>query len=113
MFPRSEEGLVMAPLALLRRTNVVRLTVLLWLAWIVPLRGALAQGVLVNINPGESVALPRRLTLRATRPPAPPQTYKIKELSVETRLVDQVASTQVNQTFVNTGSAVMEVSAAP
>ena len=35
--------------------------------------------------------------------------YKIKELGVEARLIDQVAQVQVSQTFVNTGSRPMEV----
>ncbi len=36
--------------------------------------------------------------------------YKIKELDVQARVVDQVAQVQVSQTFVNTGSQAMEVS---
>ena len=35
--------------------------------------------------------------------------YKIKDLDVQARLVDQVAQVQVSQTFVNTGSRPMEV----
>ena len=35
--------------------------------------------------------------------------YKIKELDVQARLIDQVAQVQVSQTFVNTGSLPMEV----
>ena len=35
--------------------------------------------------------------------------YKIKELEVQARLIDQVAQVQVSQTFVNTGSRPMEV----
>ncbi len=42
-------------------------------------------------------------------PPPPASTYKIKELTVNCRLVDQVARTQVSQSFVNTGSVQMEV----
>ena len=37
-------------------------------------------------------------------------TYKIDELEVNARLVDQVAEVQVSQTFVNTGSMPLEVS---
>ena len=36
--------------------------------------------------------------------------YKIKELTVQARLVDQVGRIQVSQSFVNTGSRAMEVS---
>ncbi|MCP5119897.1 MAG: hypothetical protein GY953_54565, partial [bacterium] len=48
---------------------------------------------------------------RPPRPvPTPPTSYKIKELSINARLIDQVAQVQVSQTFVNTGSRQMEVS---
>lgn len=40
----------------------------------------------------------------------PPATYKIGELEVNARLVDQVAQVQVSQSFVNTGSRQLEVS---
>ena len=43
------------------------------------------------------------------RPTPPPMSYKIKELDVQARLIDQVAQVQVSQTFVNTGSQPMEV----
>ena len=66
-----------------------------------------AQGVLVVINPPSPVPLPRPII----RPqPTPPMSYKIKELSVQARLDDQVARVQVSQSFVNTGSRQMEVS---
>ncbi len=42
-------------------------------------------------------------------PQPPASTYKIKELTVNCRLVDQIARTQVSQSFVNTGSVQMEV----
>lgn len=43
------------------------------------------------------------------RPPVPPPIqYKISELEVQARLVDQVAKVQVSQTFVNTGSRQLE-----
>jgi Ca-activated chloride channel homolog len=85
-----------------------------WLASLLLLsaRGALAQGLLVNVNPGEAVALPRPIAAvyrGATPRPMPPSSYKIKELSVQVRLTDQVARTQISQSFVNTGSAAMEV----
>ena len=41
--------------------------------------------------------------------PLPSSSYKIKELSVQARIADQVARVQVSQSFVNTGSAPIEV----
>jgi len=74
---------------------------------------AQAQGLLVHANPGDHVPLPRPILPHPHPPhpiPTPPQsTYKIKELSVQVKLADQVAKTQVSQTFVNTGSRQMEV----
>lgn len=74
---------------------------------------AQAQGLLVNTNPGDRIALPRPILPPHPHPhpvPPPPQsTYKLKELSVQVKLADQVAKTQVSQSFVNTGSAPMEV----
>ena len=68
---------------------------------------ARAQGLLVVTNAPEPVPLPRPVV----RPhPMPPMSYKIKELAVNARLLDQVARVQVSQTFVNTGSLQMEVS---
>jgi Ca-activated chloride channel homolog len=77
---------------------------------------AWGQGLLVVVNPNEHVRLPRPSIIwpRPYPPPAPPTpppvSYKIKELDVQMRLVDQVAQVQVSQTFVNTGSQPMEVS---
>ncbi len=72
-----------------------------------------AQGLLVNVNPGERAALPRPIVIHSHLVPNPrpiaPSSYKIKELSVRVKLTDQVARTQVSQSFVNTGSTVMEV----
>ncbi len=67
----------------------------------------LGQGILIGNNPAP-IPLPRPII----RPgiPAPTQSYKIKELSVHARISDQVARLQVTQSFVNTGSATMEVS---
>ena len=80
---------------------------------------AFAQGVLININPEERIALPRPdyIIIRPPHPipqpiptpSPPPATYKIKELSVQAKLVEQVAKVQVSQSFVNTGSRQMEV----
>jgi len=76
---------------------------------------AWGQGVLVWVDPPVPTPLPRPIIFppgpRPPRPrPQPPASYKIKELTVQARLVDQVARVQVSQSFVNTGSRQMEVS---
>jgi Ca-activated chloride channel family protein len=77
---------------------------------------ARAQGLLIVVDPNEQVRLPRPVTIwphpyPSPQPvPLPPMSYKIKELDVQARLIDQVAQVQVSQTFVNTGSRPMEVS---
>lgn len=71
---------------------------------------AFAQGVLVVID--RPTPLPRPIIIYPPTPtprPTPVASYKIKELAVQARLVDQVAKVQVSQTFVNTGSVQMEV----
>ena len=68
--------------------------------------GAAGQGVLVVVNNTEPVPLPRPIIRPRVQPPA---SYKIKELAVNARIVDQVARVQVSQSFVNTGSRQMEV----
>jgi hypothetical protein len=70
------------------------------------------QGLLVNVNPHESVSLPRPAVgpgqlIVAPRPAA--SSYKIKEISVHVQMTEQVARTQVSQSFVNTGGTPMEV----
>ena len=77
---------------------------------------ALAQGVLIVIDPPYPVPLPRPYYWMPPRPPRPPvpppeppASYKIKELALQARIVDQVARVQVSQSFVNTGSRLMEV----
>ena len=68
---------------------------------------ASAQGVLIFTNhPGP---LPRPMPHHSVRLPQPAVSYKIKELAVHAKLVDQVARVQVSQSFVNTGSQQMEV----
>lgn len=74
------------------------------LALLVP-QAVQAQGVLIVHN-HDRVWLPRPVR----RPTPPPVSYKIKELSVNSRIKDQVAQVQVAQSFVNTGSRQMEVS---
>ena len=68
---------------------------------------AFGQGVLVWVNPPHPIPLPRPIP-RPT-PTPPPMSYKIKELDYHAKVVDQVAQVQVSQSFVNTGSAQMEV----
>ena len=81
---------------------------------------AQAQGLLVVTGPNQHARLPRPHIIwppphpprppHPIPPPIPPSTYKIKQLDVNARLIDQVAQVQVSQTFVNTGSRQMEVS---
>ena len=68
--------------------------------------GVFAQGLLVNVNVSEHVRLPR-LASHPAMPAA--SSYKIKEIDVHAKLVDQVAKVQLSQSFVNTGSVQMEV----
>lgn len=76
---------------------------------------ALGQGVLVVDHGDHAGRLPRPPIWPHPPHPVPPprveptSTYKIKELSVQTTLTDQVAKVQVTQSFVNTGSTTMEV----
>ena len=74
---------------------------------------AAAQGVLININETQHVILPRPQPWPGYRHPIPqpvPQdSYRIKSLEVNVRLLEQVAKVQVAQSFVNTGSRAMEV----
>jgi len=69
---------------------------------------AFGQGVLVWVNPPHPIPLPRPMP--HPRPTPLPLSYKIKELDYHAKVVDQVAQVQVSQSFVNTGSAQMEVS---
>ena len=79
------------------------------------------QGILVVVDPSVPTPLPRPIIYPPPRPhpphprpprprPQPPASYKIKELAVQARIVDQVGRIQVSQSFVNTGSRQMEVS---
>jgi Ca-activated chloride channel homolog len=93
---------------------------LLVLAIIVMPAIARAQGILIVTDPGQQIRLPRPIIILPPehwphpRPipaprPRPPISYKIKELDIHARLIDQVAQVQVSQTFVNSGSLPMEV----
>ena len=69
------------------------------------------QGVLIVVDPHHPMPLPRPVIWpRPVPTPEPPMSYKIKELTVQARIVDQVGRIQVSQSFVNTGSRPMEVS---
>jgi Ca-activated chloride channel family protein len=96
-----------------------------WIAVVVFLIPVLAraQGLLVVVDPGEQVRLPRPPIIiwppRPYPPPyprpipqpePPPVTYKIDSLEVNAQVTDQLAKVQVSQSFVNTGSRQMEVS---
>ncbi len=72
---------------------------------------AFGQGFLVDDRHDVSSRMPRPIWPHPPSPrPAPPQSYKIKELTTNVNLVDQIAKVQVSQSFVNTGSVQMEVS---
>ncbi len=95
----------------MRRSFISIAAILLFLAPV----AAWAQGLLVVVDPNEHVRLPRPMMIWPPRyptpqPAPPPMSYKIKELDVHARLVDQVAQVQVSQTFVNSGSQPLEVS---
>jgi Ca-activated chloride channel family protein len=72
------------------------------------------------VDPDQHVRLPRPIIIYPPHPfphpiPFPPPqpiepTYKIDQLEVNARLVDQVAQVQVSQSFENTGSRPLEVS---
>ncbi|NQT15601.1 MAG: VWA domain-containing protein, partial [Planctomycetes bacterium] len=78
---------------------------------------ALGQGLLIVVDPNQQVRLPRPIIIWPPHPPRPrpippppPTSYKIQELDIHARLIDQVAQVQVSQSFVNTGSRQLEVS---
>jgi len=65
-----------------------------------------AQGLLIIVDPETRIRLPRPVPMPT---PVPQMTYKIKEIGIQAKLVEQVAQVQVSQSFVNTGSRQMEV----
>ncbi len=86
-----------------------------WMAFFALALPAIArgQGLLVVTDPQQHVRLPRPIIIYPRPPmpwPQPVPTYKIDELEVNARLVDQVAQVQVSQSFQNTGSMPLEVS---
>ena len=94
-----------------------RIGILLAFLCLVTASTARGQGVLIVVDPDQSVRLPRPPIIWPPHPhphprpqPVPPATYKIGELEVDARLIDQVAQVQVSQSFVNTGSRQLEVS---
>ncbi|MEI8018511.1 MAG: VIT and VWA domain-containing protein [Schlesneria sp.] len=68
-----------------------------------------AQGVLVFTSHPAPLPRPTWHSHVVPTTPLPSSSYKIKELSVQARIADQVARVQVSQSFVNTGSAPIEV----
>jgi Ca-activated chloride channel homolog len=77
---------------------------------------ARAQGLLVVVDPGEHIRLPRPIIWPPYPRPRPvptpepsPVTYKIDSLEVNAQVSDQVAKVQVSQSFVNSGYRQMEV----
>jgi len=90
----------------MKRLSAIGLVVLLAMNLVVA--STMAQGLLVVENHPDRVLLPRPII--HPRPTPPPMSYKIKQLAVNARIVDQVARVQVGQSFVNTGSRQMEVS---
>ncbi len=98
-----------------------RIGILLALVCLAAAATARGQGVLIVVDPNQSVRLPRPPIFWPPHPhphphpipppqPEPPASYKIGELEVNARLADQVAQVQVSQSFVNTGSRQLEVS---
>ena len=67
-----------------------------------------AQGFLLETRHEHGFRLPRPNPV-VPSPPVPTQSYAIEELSVKTRIRDDVATVQVSQTFKNTGHQTMEV----
>jgi Ca-activated chloride channel family protein len=90
--------------------NRSHLSVVAFLLCWTPL-SAVAQGLLIVENSAQQVRLPRPIIIWPHPAPAPtPMSYKIQELSVQAKLLDQVAEVQLSQTFTNTGNLPMEVS---
>jgi len=92
------------------------ITCLLLLVLLLAPAFARGQGLLVVVDPDQHVRLPRPIIIWPPHPPRPPRpvppppaTYKIQELEVTARLLDQVAQVRVSQSFVNTGSRQLEV----
>ena len=82
-----------------------------------------AQGVLVISDGTDYVRLPRPVIIYPPPwppypppprpippPPPPPVTYKVDQIEVQARMVEQVAQVQVSQTFHNKGSRQIEAS---
>lgn len=65
---------------------------------------AWGQGVLIIIDHPHPIPLPRPIP----QPSPPPISYKIKELAMHAKIVDQVGQVQIDQTFVNTGSQAIQ-----
>ncbi len=86
---------------------VIRLFAFLMLGTLAPF--AFAQGVLISEDAANDFHLPRH---HWHHPQPRPQgaSYRIKEISINSSIDGQVATTQVSQTFVNTSSRQIEAS---
>jgi len=88
------------------------LALLLFGSLLLPSASVYGQGFLI-IHSDDIVRLPRPIIIYPPHPrprPEPEVSYKIKELSVQAKVEDQVAKVQVSQAFENTGSRQIEVS---
>jgi len=95
----------------MRKLIAIQVPVMLAVLWLAP-DAARAQGFLLTDNAERPYQLPRIEVLPNPRPvvrPQPSTSYCVKQLSIEVDLQDQIAKTQVSQTFVNTGSRPLEV----
>jgi Ca-activated chloride channel family protein len=89
------------------RPSIRLVAIVAWLAAAIALPAvAQAQGLLIVVDPHRHVRLPRPFPHPVPQAPA---CYKIQQLEINARLIDQVAQVQVSQTFVNTGSRQLEV----
>ena len=69
--------------------------------------GALAQGLLIHVEPGRVHRLPRPVI--PVRPGQPGFLYDIAKLEIDASIRDQVAEVQVGQTFKNRSSQTLQV----
>jgi Ca-activated chloride channel homolog len=72
--------------------------------WVVP--GALAQGLLIDVQADSHIRLPRPIVRPVPQPTA--SAYKIDALEVNAKLNNEIAHVQISQTFENIGSQPIE-----
>jgi len=75
-----------------------------------PASAALGQGLLLHPDPDHHPRLPRPIEPRRPHfpPVRPAMSYRVKDLSIQATLTDQIAKVQMSQTFANTGSQQLE-----